>query len=225
MEDLRRYLNEHQSVNVRYYKNEFNIGIDRNHEKVFEYAESLFTLLIADDDIALYSQIDKLVEKLTKIDPGIMLWGICSYIYHNNGSVVRAKALPIRNSYYSYSDIFQLLVNAGKYGLCPLLPVYSGIIINTGAVNAVISKSERQLFYGTDHLYIGVLWNALIKSEKKVLGYSDSIVAIRTGGKSSWDDNLEKVIYKDIPKFYKNLYVTDDLKKWLIRKHLERFKK
>ena len=207
--------------NIFYHENARNIGIDANHDKMYSYCDSKYCIMIADDDIFMPNKLGTVIEWCKR---GEFIFGVCNgYWYMDDkifGPQIYNCSEPLICTCYELLTKFIYDVIPGK--VVPLLPFYGGLCANIEYVRNIFDEKQRNIFAGTMHQYIGVLWNAMLYDNRNVGWVSDDpIVIINTMGKT-WNAEAEELIRNKIPKFYSLLAVPDTLKKLLIE-HYEKF--
>lgn len=158
--------------NIKYIRNETNIGPDRNFLKILSTKlNSDFCHLMSDDDVYCDGKLKKLVEFLEK---------------HNSLHFIYVNIMYFSENIIDYSLEHKKLYNGKK--LAPYLSkkefikcvnneisFLSGMIFNTKKIN--LNNSEK--FINTNWLQSYMLFNSTIDSEKKLAFYSDVVVAKR----------------------------------------------
>ena len=99
--------------------------------------------------------------------------------------------------------------------ILPMLPYYSGILINMNRIKGSRAFAERDIFLGTLHQYIGALWNVILADDGNVKLISSPMIYVSFSDNKTWTDTLAELINVGLPQFYKSLSlpqkVQDDL--------------
>ena len=66
-EDSRTVVGKWQSCheNIHFFCNEFNIGIDRNHDLAYQYCNTPYVLFLADDDYLMKNSLGRIINNCT----------------------------------------------------------------------------------------------------------------------------------------------------------------
>ena len=202
---------------ISYHTNKKNIGIDANHDKIYDYCtHSKYALAIADDDLLLQGAIKEVMGLCNEN----FLFALCNAVYYTGGVKHTDKIynceqkICLKYKKLLQAMIYQIMPN----GMCPLLPFYGGIIVNTQFMNERTTRVERQVFEGTFHQYIGCLWNALSRNEEMCGLISEKIV-IAIGHdikKKSWLSDYQDTFIIKVPSFYKKLELDEKTRKEIL---------
>lgn len=100
----------------------------------------------------------------------------------------------------------------------PLLPYYSGILINVEEIQKLQPADQRNRFAGTLHQYVGTIWNAILSEESNLPSVilAKPAVLIAMGTQKSWTDGYKELIEIGVPKFYRMLNLTEEEKNELL---------
>lgn len=210
---------------ISYFYNNTNIGIDANHDKIYEYCRnSQYALEIADDDLLLEGALEDIID-LCKED---FLFALCNaYPYFFRGGIDCSQKIYDCDEKLCLKADEMVSAMTGRVigkGMCPLLPFYGGIIVNVQYMNQYSTSGERNVFRGTFHQYIGALWNELLKNKNlHAIVTEKPLVAIGYDvEKKTWLDELEDTFTVKVPMFYEKLLLDDKRRKEILQLYQKR---
>lgn len=126
--------------------------------------------------------------------------GLLQPLYKYSNETVKAKKAATIFSSKKYTPT-----------ILPMLPYYSGIIINLRELKKMTTKASREIFNGTMHQYIGSLWNATLKDDKaRIKLISEPLIYVTIEGTKSWTEDTKYLINNSLPRFY-SLLVLDEI--------------
>lgn len=203
---------------IYYFSNEKNIGIDANHDKIYEYCKrSKYTLAMADDDLLLPDALGEIINLCERE----FLFAICNAVpYREWGVEYKQKVYQCEDRMFlkARDMLLAMMYQVIPDGMCPLLPFYGGNIVNVQYMIRHTTSVERRIFEGTYHQYIGSLWNELFKNEKLYAVITeDPLVAIGYDvKKKTWIDEFHSVFVSKVPSFYNKLYLDEKTRREII---------
>lgn len=162
----------HKYNNIKYIRNENNIGPDKNFLKILSFKlNSKFCHLMADDDMYCEKSLKDLIHFLEKYNDLDFVYVNIIYFVEDilNNSIEHKKL-------YNGKELLPYL-SKKKFVKCVNneISFLSGMIFNTKTINLNNSND----FVGTNWLQSYMLFNSTIKSEKKLAFYSKVVVAKR----------------------------------------------
>lgn len=196
-------------VNIKYFKNDTNIGIDSNHDKVYDFCCTEYCLFMADDDLLIEGSINKILQIIEHKDALVLFFnGYCNNyphvpIYNLKDTYIEGNGKDLINFFLS-GNICQDII--------PLLPFYSGIVVNISMISSSLSKNERDRFSGTLHQYLGSIWNTMLKYNSYqgyVVNECITMIDISSPVKS-WTGESYQLYVQGIPSFYDALLLDDE---------------
>ncbi|WP_026766642.1 glycosyltransferase family 2 protein [Selenomonas ruminantium] len=218
---VERWRNKYDNIHCFY--NESDIGIDRNHDLVYQYCTTPYALLLADDD---YLQADSLGTIINgcvdDFDFGIInafpapsREDIQTIIRYKIKKYIR-KIKPvyfIDEGIINADECFKLFSDESKtIGILPLLLYYSGILVNMTRVKNSISFSSRNDFCGTMHQYIGTLWNEIFENDGHVKLFAKPMIYISFAEHKTWTNTMHELITRGLPQFYYALSLPENIR-------------
>lgn len=190
---------------VSYHENERNIGIDSNHEKVYEYSTADYVLFLADDDILLAGGLETIEEYLISRKADNLLFAISNSLVVKNGVIAPFPVYNNMREIYTVGDLKEYMFYDKPKNIFPLLPYFGGVVVNVQMMKALSTKIERSRFDGTFHQYIGCLWKVgLCNSDVNAGFISEPIICVGCDSDKTWfeykDDVLHKLllVYKEL---------------------------
>ncbi len=153
---------------VRYIREATNSGFDQDFDKVVCFARGKFCWLMSDDDILVPRAIERV---LAMLEPSLDLLIVNAQIRSADLSgELRPRILETKeNRVYDESSKNELLADTGTY-----LSFVGAVVIK----RSVWLARERQRYYGTMFIHVGVIFQAPL-SRVKVL--ADPLILIRYG--------------------------------------------
>lgn len=226
------------SYNIKYYYNESNIGIDANHYNMYRYCSDCeHVLCVSDDDYLKENVLEKIISYCNnKFVFGIInsnsinkheywykfipnrfrrLLGIDAPVYHFDKFSLIDREAAI--------DIFTSSIYTPT--ILPMLPYYTGVLINMSYMNHLNLERNKNIFYGTMHQYLGILWNTFFdKYDNKIILINEPLFNIKIDGEKTWTKDMDDLIKTKIPKFYLMLNIDDELKRKIIEQYKMKIK-
>lgn len=194
-----------------YHENNHNIGIDRNHEKVYEYCDSDYVLCLADDDMILPGCLKYLLSIIQKEDD-VLFYILNSYLIDNKTNKNAVYKINKEILYLNTIQSIRHFVFDKPKALLPLLPYYGGIVINMKMIREKYSRKD--CYIGTFHYYIAILWDALLtlKDNKKIAIISKPTIFIGMDNDKTWFSYSNEV-YNNLNNVYKYLPFSTSMRK------------
>lgn len=195
---------------ISFHANEFDLGIDKNHDLLYEYCETRYALLLADDDVLLDDTIKRIHENCENYE---FLFAICNQRYYRN-EILEESHLFYENGVVllSKKDAFRKFTVYKPGPILPLIPYFGGIIVNLEKINDLISSSDRRKFEGTFHQYTGSLWLALLNSKENVALFTDVTIGQGFDDDKTWFDYKEEV-FKNANRLYEILPISETVRR------------
>jgi len=120
-------LQEFNDSRLKIYRNEVNIGAERNFSKAVQLAGGEYIALFHADDLYLPEMVEKQVAALQK-DPAVgAVFTLANYI-DSRGEIIGASSLPLelRNQeIYFFTEIFEGILGSLNFLICPSAMVRS----------------------------------------------------------------------------------------------------
>ncbi|MCQ2361457.1 MAG: glycosyltransferase, partial [Acidaminococcaceae bacterium] len=180
--------------NIVYFTNEKNIGIDCNHDKVYEYCNEEYGLFLADDDVVFENAI---VEIMTFINQRECLFAICNSYTMDGNEKKKKRLFNLHDedvTKYDHLSFVRFFAFKRPISLLPLLPYYGGIIVNIAKMKQRSKKFSREIFSGTFHQYIGAILNVFFESnDMKCFIIGMPFIGIGMDNDKTWFEYKEKV--------------------------------
>ena len=172
---------------IRYYKNEENIGIDRNMLKVLDLCDSKYCLMMGDDDIFMEDAFNNIIKFIENKDYDFVALNSINY----NKSLLNAEKEITEFSDFNLA--FSLLVKK--------LP-YSTIIINLEIAKLI----DFTKYINTFHAYSAIAWESFcsINSNRKIL-VINKLILILGQIEKTWKNDTIEIHFTAIPKWYELL--------------------
>lgn len=195
---------------IYFHKNEKNLGIDINHDLIYQYCSSKYVLLLGDDDFLLENSLQAILRFVQSKKN--FLFAVCNSQYYKNG-VVEKKRL-----FYFESDMefrgskgFKYFIFQKPRALLPLIPYFGGLIINREMISTLLTEQDRNKYQGTFHQYIGTIWDAYLKTEESLWILGSVSIAQGLDDDKTWFEYREDV-YKNVSGLYRQLPIADNIK-------------
>lgn len=154
---------------IRYFKEEINSGVDGDFDKAVKYARGKYCWLMSDDDIPIEGAVDKVLSSCTEELAAII---VDAEVYSDDLTVRIAKRRLGFSGIRRYRpENFDLLLR--ECGNC--LSFIGSLIIR----RQLWLERERCKYYGTEFVHVGVLFQAKLQYDVKVLG--EPFLKIRYG--------------------------------------------
>ena len=153
---------------IRYFRNEENLGFDKNVDLLFKRAQGKYVWLLSDDDTLEKNSISVLLNKLTE-------YKNTSVVFLNYAECdINMKEYPHRQRADIYQDIYcengDIFFQRSKF----LFGLISSLVIETEAWN----QSDVAKYIGGGFVHVGVLVEILQNHSALII--SDKLVNLRT---------------------------------------------
>src|SRR6266567_1547715 len=158
---------------LRYFRQETNMGIDRDFAKAVELAHGEYCWLFCDDDLFKPGAI-RIVLEAIKSDYSLIVAN--SEIRNADLSkLLQTKRAPLKtNTVYKPSENHRLLADAGDY-----MSFIGGVIIK----RQVWMTREKESYFGSCFIHMGVIFQQPLPADTLVI--SEPLISIRYGN-ASW---------------------------------------
>ena len=130
-------------TDIKYYRNETNIGYPSNWNKCFEYCKTEYLLILHQDDMLKTNAIEKLYYFL-QTNHEYAIVGAYEEFINENDEIISSKKL-LKTRYYEKGQIYEFVVNHGSYIAC------SSIMFDMDKIRKVGFFDEDVI--ATDELY------------------------------------------------------------------------
>lgn len=140
---VRMIIDNNPEKNIKLYKNEYNLGYQKNWNKCLENATSDFVLLLHADDMLKPDTIEKQLNFFQE-HPELALVGGYEDIIDEYGNLIR-ESKPKETKIYQRDQIYEFVLNHGSYIAC------SSVMFNMNKIKQVGFFEENVL--ATDELY------------------------------------------------------------------------
>ncbi|MES2579467.1 MAG: glycosyltransferase family 2 protein [Pseudomonadota bacterium] len=164
---MTEYLIHHPDI--RYYREKENSGVDADYDKCISYAQGEYCWLMTDDDLMVEGAIDRVLSKCDSIN-----------------ELVVVNALVKNNDFSAtYADSLLDLTADTDYDNSQILEFYSRCIRYLSFIGGVVVKRDfwlkrdRQSYYGTAFIHVGVMMQEPQLSRVSVI--ASPLIVIRYG--------------------------------------------
>ena len=103
-------------TDIKYYRNETNIGYSANWNKCFEYCKTKYLLILHQDDMLKTNAFETLYNFL-QINPDYAIVGAYEEYINENDEIISSKKL-LKTRYYEKGQVYEFVVNHGSYIAC-----------------------------------------------------------------------------------------------------------
>ncbi|TDQ09961.1 glycosyltransferase [Pedobacter metabolipauper] len=169
-----------QYANIKYHRNQVNIGLDRNMLNFIPLCETKYCLLLGDDDV--------LTEKFALIFEHIE--NDADFLLLNNTSL-STGVIPIDTN-REKASLFEKIWNKMPFGT---------LIINVQKARLI--KQELEKYIGTYHAYSAVVWEILCSdhSSNKMINIQEKVIQLGVIDKS-WKQSTVEIHFVSIPLWF-----------------------
>lgn len=155
--------------NLAYYREAENSGVDADYDKAVGYARGRHVWLMTDDDLLIPGAVDRVRDLLAQEDPDLLVVD-AEILDVGLEQLLQARRFGFSGlRIYGRGDADALLADAGDP-----LSFIGGTIIRRSLWQA----RERQAYYGTLFVHVGVIFQALVD---KALLLGEPLIQIRFG--------------------------------------------
>lgn len=173
-EIIREYVEEYPDI-LSYYKNEKNVGLDRNLDLIFKRAKGEYVWLLSDDDTLKEKSISIFLDKLNKYkNPSVLFLNYSECDVNMNERLHRCRLDIHKDIYCEDGDIF---FRESKF----LFGLVSSLVIKRLEWNQVNIDKYIDINYGSVHVAAII---EILKNQPSVI-ISNKLVNLRTGN-SRW---------------------------------------
>lgn len=188
--------------NIFYFKNNKNIGIEKNLLKAGTYAKSSYIWFMSDDDLQNKGSIDLIIKTLQNKKPDVVFINLDAFNTLNN-KIIGKNLLGIYRSLFVYNrkDLYEFLSYKFPYSVDWITTFYSILIINREILLQSVRLSNiYKTKYDMFPHELGIFYS---KKDYKIFFLPNRLVRYREGN-SSWKLNnkldflrdWDKVLYK-----------------------------
>lgn len=177
--------------NLRYVRQETNNGMDRDYDYAVELASGEYCWLMTDDDLLRPGAVAKVLCAL-KRDFSLLILNAESRDFSMK-TVLNPRWLPFEvDRIYRPGDLDDLIVDAGHNVR------YAGAIV---VKRSIWLSRERQRYYGTLWLFVGVIFQAPLPTESAII--AEPLVSYRMSNTHTF--STEEVIFGIWPPLVESL--------------------
>ncbi len=157
-------------LNVRYIRNDTNIGSDANIAQCFNFARGQYVQILGDDDLYLPGRLQAIVELLREREYGVVC--LKSYGYEHDFAKERPSGTTGRRDFGSTADFL--------HEVGPLITFISGTVIN----KQLLPDVDARDFCGGNLVQVHLVVRALLKARLNsyVLDYTLACKRANSGG-------------------------------------------
>jgi abequosyltransferase len=155
--------------NVRYYRNETNVGFDNNVNLVVRRAEGRFVWILSDDDFILKGALEMVLDVIDRYQDNIIAVIFANLIYNERLKDRRPGSLEDGNSFYIKSGF------------------RSGLISTNIVAKSVWLSTPVEKYIGTGWIHFGYLLEAL-RPENRLSGYVIYKEILQQGQAMRWGE-------------------------------------
>ena len=149
---------------------------------VYQYCDTPYALFLADDDALMRDSLRQIIDGCANDYTFAIINSLPAppqlFPYRGVRNILRCGIYKIKSLLGKITPIYKIkdeLISGDKCSkifsskeftpnILPLLPFYSGLLVNVEKVKNSLSYSDRYVFQGTLHQYIGTLWNATFET-------------------------------------------------------------
>jgi abequosyltransferase len=170
---------------IRYFKQEENVGLDRNFDRAVSLASGTYCWLMADDDKLKQGAVARVLEELHKAPTLIVVNYECTNL--DMSAVTLARRTDVSTDRrYSAAELDRLFVDTADH------LVYLGCIIID---RSVWLSRNREPYYGSLFMHFAVIFQANIPGD--TLFIADPLVAHRDGNpRTFWSEMFEVFMFR-----------------------------
>ena len=162
---------------IQYYKNETNLGPDRNMLNILDFVGTKYVLMLGDDDYVLPNFCELLKPYLERDFSFMVLARQEDYLKE------KTQIFSDRDQAFSF--------------LWEKMP-YGTVIMRTG----VIQKDDVAKYIGTSHAYSAICWEMLSKENTTCLYLSETLSVYLGVVEKTWNSSAMDILYYQIPLWF-----------------------
>jgi len=187
--------------NIRYYRNETNIGPDRNYDRVVELSRGEYCWLMADDDLMKPGAIEAVLNAISECDHSLLVINAERRNF-NLSQVLQSRIYDIvEDRTYPPEKADSLAVD----GCC--LIVVCGLVLK----RAVWLSRERNRYYGSMFLHVAIIFPRPLPSSVRII--ATPLITVRDGHvRTFWSEAFE-ILMIQWPLLVWSFPLGDDAKK------------
>ncbi len=190
---------ESKIPNLKYFKNDINLGYTGNQIKCYEYSTGLYTAFLSDDDVYLDGLVKELLDLISTYDYDFIALNYYSFLY--DFRIIK------RDNFAPTNDVlFNRAYDILNY---PSVGHWSGFIIKSDIAKINLQKllnDKRDINYEKFRGIIGSLMHlSLSNSTGKSFFYGNRLLAVREP--EIIDYNILEHLYLDNIKSYHQFYM------------------
>lgn len=188
---------------IRYFRQALNVGVDRNIDNVVTLASGEYCWLMADDDMVKAGAIRTILTALHD-RPSLVIANV-EYRDSNLSRIIKPRGINIDvDRYYESHELDRLFLDAGT-----VITFIGSIIIK----KSIWVEREREKYYGTCIIHIGVIFQTVLPSRALVI--AKPIMVYRCGNSHSAELTNEafKICAFQFPAVINDLAFSDAFKR------------
>ena len=167
-EIVKKHIDNNPKINLKYFKNDTNVGLDGNITQAYRLANSRFVLVFGDDDVLIDGSIEKIYKILSSnLDAGVV------YIDSFGFTGDYREKIPVDNlgEYWKYFNKKSFIKKVNYY-----FTYTSGNIINKSLID---SKLNVDRFLGTNLNLLNWIITGLFTAHYNIF-ISDRLIGTKT---------------------------------------------
>jgi abequosyltransferase len=155
---------------IRYFKQEQNMGVDRDYNKAVEQAQGEYCWLMTDDDLLKPGAVETVLKNLSAYDYELVIVN-AEVRTKNMAKVIQPNLLGIStDTIYGLQDQQRLFIENAKY-----LSFIGGVVIK----RLLWQQREKEKYFGTVFVHVGVIFQKPMQGD--VLAIACPGIEIRYG--------------------------------------------
>ena len=136
--------NLYKNYKIKSFRNDSNLGYQKNWNKCFEYCNTKYLVILHQDDMLVNNSIEKQLLFMQN-NPSIALVGGKETYVYNGGKIASSPKVVGNNKIYKKGEIYEFVLDHGSYIPC------SSVMFNMEKINEIGYFATDVL--GTDELY------------------------------------------------------------------------
>jgi glycosyltransferase involved in cell wall biosynthesis len=136
--------NLYYNYNIKSFRNDNNLGYQKNWNKCFEYCKTKYLVVLHQDDMLVNNSIEKQLLFMQNNPSVALVGGKETYVY-GVSKITSSPKVVSNNKIYKKGEIYEFVLNEGSYIPC------SSVIFNMEKINKIGYFATDVL--GTDELY------------------------------------------------------------------------
>jgi abequosyltransferase len=185
---------------VKYFRQESNVGLDRNYDVAVQMAQGEYCWLFSDDDVIKPHAVERVLQALTN-DPSLVLVNV-EYRSFDLSRVLRPRGMKIVNdTIYAGHDFDRVIRDLA------VTWNYIGIVV---VRRELWLSRDRAQYYGSLFIHVGVIFGQAVPGA--ILAIAEPLVVYRVGNASSFSREYNDTFIGKMPVVIESLAISSATK-------------